>query len=167
MTIRSRGKRIFRKFEDVDETSPGDEPSTLTAEPRKRTTRSSIKPRLLFPLKPKDTAADEDEEADTDIEEPVAAEKPGQVEMTPAEQVDETPDTPAAPKYAPASPPTTSRTTRSGNKPADDLTPVKATRPGKRSPFDGWRHTKSSSGSGQKRAGDDLGAPVPAKRARI
>lgn len=95
------------------------------------------------------------------------AEAEGDIPRTPVDLVEETPGTPVAPKFAPASPPTTSRTTRHGNKTADETTPMKPTRGGKRSPFDGWRRVKNNGAEshGHKRSGDDLAAD-PAKRTR-
>ncbi len=163
----SRGKKIFRKFEDEDEATPGQgDEATGSVTPRKRLTRSSIKPRLLFPPKKQDQGElDGDEEADTDIE--VQGEnKDVEEPETPVDLVDEAPETPKAPKFAPASPPTTGRTTRSGNKPGEDSTPMKPARGGKRSPFDNWRQTKNGSGSGHKRPAEAPGSTIPAKRTR-
>ena len=74
-------------------------------------TRSSIKPRLLFPSSQqirakerKSQLSEDDEEAITDIEEHEVS--------TPAEE-QHVVATPKAPKFAPASPPTTGRATRS------------------------------------------------------
>lgn len=137
--------------------------------PRRPLTRSSIKPRLLFPVKPREgaDAADEDEEAVTDIEDQAGAVAKGENPHTPMDLVEESPGTPVAPKFAPASPPTTSRTTRHGSKAVDESTPIKPNRGGKRSPFDGWRRVKNngSEGHGQKRAGDEL-ITDPPKRSR-
>jgi len=84
-------------------------PSTL----HRPLTRSSIKPRLLFPSpqqvrakEKKSQLSEDDEEAITDIEEHGLS--------TPAEDQDIV-VTPKAPKFAPASPPTTIRATRSKN----------------------------------------------------
>lgn len=144
---------------------------------RRPMTRSSIKPRLLFPV-PTPTPAQQEpssideEEAETDIEEPVPAKDEMDVEeeqpQTPSDLVD-VPDTPVAPKFAPTmqvTPPTTQRTTRHGTKSADDTTPMKPLRGKKRSPFDGWRRIKNGSeSSGSKRSGDSLTAEA-AKRTR-
>jgi hypothetical protein len=161
----SRGKKIFKKFPDAEEPQTDD----TSGETHKRLTRSSIKPRLLFPPKRADEDMNQaDEEADTDIE------SGAEMEMDVADQeqpetpleVDVAPGTPKAPKFAPASPPTTARATRSGNKVAEEPTPIKSARTSKRSPFDYWRHTKSGSASSQKRHGDELGVPAQTKRAR-
>lgn len=140
-------------------------------------TRSSIKPRLLFPQatqEPAPTNYDE-EEAETDIEdqEPIPAKDEMDIEheepSTPSE-LGQAPGTPVAPKFAPASmlasPPTTQRTTRHGTKSAEETTPMKPIRGGKRSPFDGWRRTKNGSeSSSTKRSGESLTADA-AKRTR-
>lgn len=89
---------------------------------------------------------------------------------TPADAVEEKADTPKAPKFAPASPPATSRATRSKRLIAEEPTPVKGKRGGNRSPFDGWKRTKTASqGSvqGQKRAGETLSGASASKRTRI
>ena len=150
---------------------------------RRHLTRSSIKPRLLFPPKaPEPEINIDDEEAATDIEDHVLAGAEENEPATPTDLVDATPGTPEAPKFAPASPPMTQRTTRfGGKKPAEGSTPIKlkasketkeaketkpATR-GKRSPFDGWRRVKGGpeSQAGQKRAGESL-TSGSAKRTR-
>ncbi|ROW03310.1 hypothetical protein VSDG_01350 [Cytospora chrysosperma] len=161
-----RGKKIFRKFTDGGEAS----------------SRPQVKPRLLFPSAKnnENDLAHTDEEAETDIEEPVQQEvddaeddvkddTKDEVE-TPADAVEEKVDTPKAPKFAPASPPATSRATRSKKLIADEPTPVKAKRGGKRSPFDGWKRTKTASQSsvqGQKRAGEALSGASASKRTRV
>lgn len=60
------------------------------------------------------------------------------------------PDTPSAPRFAPASPPTTARATRVSERLIVDETPAKRT--GRSSPFDTWRRSKTGTASrGQKR----------------
>lgn len=59
------------------------------------------------------------------------------------------PDTPSAPRFAPASPPTTARATRVSKRLIAEETPVK--RAGRHSPFDSWRRSKTGAGQGQKR----------------
>ena len=110
---------------------------------------------------------DDDEEAPTDIEDHAITQAEGENPQTPTDLMEDAPGTPVAPKFAPASPPTTNRTTRHGNKAADETTPMKPTRGSKRSPFDGWRRVKkpSAESHGQKRAGDSLAADPP-KRTR-
>jgi len=110
---------MFKKFitEDEDEEQLSD--TEIDAEVQqfgsstlhRPLTRSSIKPRLLFPSpqqvkakEKKSQLSEDDEEAITDIEEHEFS--------TPAEEQDVV-VTPKAPKFAPASPPTTGRATRS------------------------------------------------------
>lgn len=87
---------------------------------------------------------------------------------TPVEAGEEKIDTSKAPKYAPASPPDTSRATRS-KKITNEPTPVKTKQAGNRSPFDGWRRTKTASegsANGHKRPGEALSGPSASKRPR-
>lgn len=181
MLIVFRGKKKFRKFSEVEEASSGNEVldeadgglntalrNAVDSAVRRPVTRSSIKPRLLFPTKPAEASdtKNDDEEAVTDIEDHVLAKSKADHPETPLELVEEAPDTPVAPKFAPASPPTTARTTRHGDKGSEESTPIKPTRSGKRSPFDGWRRVKNGSESqSQKRSGDTLTADAP-KRTR-
>ena len=171
----SRGKKEFRKFSDNDDASGSTEgvdegenglEGAVESNLRRPLTRSSVKPRLLFPVKSNDKV-DEDEEAVTDIEDHSLPQPEEADPQTPSDPADDAPGTPLAPKFAPASPPATTRTTRHSNKVAEDITPMKATRGSKRSPFDGWRRVKSSSSEshGQKRPSN---APItnPVKRAR-
>ncbi|KAG9248712.1 hypothetical protein BJ878DRAFT_412166 [Calycina marina] len=113
-----RGKKVFKKF-NVEEEE--DEPLSETeiygahlhgSNHHQPLTRSAVKPRLLFPSPEQKKAraqkspiADEDEEAVTDIEDPELA--------TPAEEQAKFIATPKASKFAPVSPPTTLRATRS------------------------------------------------------
>lgn len=157
-----RGKKIFRKFSEGEESS----------------SRLDVKPRLLFPSAKshkENDLANSDEEADTDIEQPVPS-KAESVRANQSKPRAETPveaskaktDTPKAPRYAPASPPDTSRATRS-KKTTIEPVPIKTKRPGNRSPFDGWRRTKTASEgsvSGQKRPGEAISGPSAAKRPR-
>jgi hypothetical protein len=168
---RSRGKKQFRKFSEIDESSSGKSEglddgeggleSAVESSSRRPFTRSSIKPRLLFPTTKagESKTVNEDEEAATDIEDHVLAGMEEDQPFTPADLVEHAPGTPDAPRFAPASPPTTARTTRSANKKVVESTPMKSKQPGKRSPFDGWRRTKNGSQStGHKRPGDELAA---------
>lgn len=108
----------------------------------------------------------EDEEAATDIEDHVLAGMEASSQATPFELTVDAPGTPEAPRFAPASPPTTVRTTRLGSKKGADSTPMKAKSATKRSPFDGWRRVKGGAEtSGHKRPGDDLPGTA-AKRSR-
>ncbi|KAL7911911.1 hypothetical protein GGI35DRAFT_301950 [Trichoderma velutinum] len=167
-----RGKKFFRKFSEFDDDEELEElDSDVETHFSKPLTRSSIKPRLLFPAKtpaPKTKDMLEEEEATTDVEEAVETEKPSaKVETveTPAKSKEERAQTPDAPKYAPASPPETRRTTRSTNKLSADSAPIKRT--GKKSPFDSWIRTKEHTNrSGTKRAAAEPLPAVPAKRTR-
>lgn len=170
-----RGKKVFRKFKDVAPATEEEDVEQNTEEGppvdvRRQgpLTRSSLKPRLLFPSKTTpqvNTCELADEEAPTDIEDDIAIEAHGS-HQTPADLVDISPATPKAPKFAPVSPPATSRATRSTSRAASNGTPMKPSGGGKRSPFDGWRRVKGGSGSGQKRSGEPLGTDHP-KRARV
>lgn len=187
----SRGKKIFRKFSEqadgsISTQSDGGqneaEAGMLAGDEsrlRRPLTRSAIRPRLLFPVGDKGKGAlnhdEDDEEAVTDIEDHVTIQETADDAalfgpQTPRKLVDgPVPGTPEAPKFG-VSPPTTARVTRSGVKPADDATPMKPARGGKKhSPFDGWRRVKggAAESSSQKRpAGETLGTDIPPKRAR-
>lgn len=75
MLIMFRGKKQFRKFAEIEEepVDADDELESAAASPLRRPlTRSSIKPRLLFPPKLKEAKVpDSDEDAPTDIEDHV------------------------------------------------------------------------------------------------
>ncbi|KAL7928532.1 hypothetical protein V8C35DRAFT_332689 [Trichoderma chlorosporum] len=164
-----RGKKFFRKFSEFDDDEEDEElDSDVETHFTKPLTRSSIKPRLLFPAKapaPKTKDMLEEEEAATDVEEPVETEKPAAKVETPAKAKEERAQTPDAPKFAPASPPETRRTTRSTNKLSADSAPIKRT--GKKSPFDSWIRTKEHANrSGTKRAAAEPLPAAPAKRTR-
>ncbi|KAI1411134.1 hypothetical protein F5Y13DRAFT_166487 [Hypoxylon sp. FL1857] len=176
-----RGKKIFRKFssnEIADEADEDDSSEELLDSPSsgriRPLTRSSIKPRLLFPAKGKAVAkaTTEDEEAVTDIEDHVLRDTEEEEEevleapATPAAKVNEKPKTPVAPRFAPASPPSTVRATRASTRLQASETPVKQHKP--RSPFDGWRRSKSRAAThGQKREGSPLvGTHEVSKRQR-
>lgn len=140
-------------------------------------TRSSIKPRLLFPT-PSQTKAKEltsqvtedEEEAITDIEELALS--------TSSDYISRMATTPKAPKFAPVSPPTTGRVTRSkdamigsptvGRNSEDDFmsSPVQRGRSENLSPFQGWRQTKSIGGGGKKRGGEPLNKGQASKKTR-
>lgn len=159
----SRGKKIFRKF--VDDTDDWDE-SEITADntsSRARPfTRSSIKPRLLFPTEEqrqmRNASADYvDEEATTEVEE--------QDEVVDSEMTDveastdkEVLITPVKETAEPASPPASGRATRgstrkvSAPEPVEYL-PTNTTRMKKASPFDSWQRSKA--GRETKRKGED------------
>lgn len=172
----------FRKYAETSETATGDRDlldgadGGLESVVESRVTRSTVQPRLLFPAKKQEEPKhlDEDEEAVTDIEDHVleGMKEDEEEPTTPMDMVEERQATPEAPRFAPASPPTTARSTRFGSKPSADVTPMKA-KPGprgKRSPFDGWRRTKGSVESqsqSHKRSGDDALPTSPVKRARF
>lgn len=152
----SRGKRFFRKFADeqdqLDEFDDADGTSL---------SRSAVKPRLLFQQE-KSAEALEEEEATTDVEDNIQR-KTRQPE-TPSKAKKEVAETPEAPRFAPASPPDSKRSTRSANKLLDIGTPVKSK--GRKSPFDSWPRIKEQKGqSSTKRVGEPLDQ-APAKRTR-
>ncbi|RDL41834.1 uncharacterized protein BP5553_01813 [Venustampulla echinocandica] len=206
-----RGKKVFRKFsevvgntgsftamdadeEDVDTEMGGDYDAPASNQFSGRITRSSVKPRLLFPsaqqlqskeLKAK--AAAEEEEADTDIEEPSSITRSPytrgsrNVTTTPMDQMEDEVATPKAPRFAPVSPPTTTRTTRSKNfdmmsSPAtpssgDECPSTRMrgsrSRGGKVSPFDSWQRVKADEPKGaNKREGEPLARGRGGKRIR-
>ncbi|KAI1275519.1 hypothetical protein F5Y07DRAFT_171424 [Xylaria sp. FL0933] len=175
-----RGKKMFRKFaddNDADSSSQAEDDEAaedLNGQTRRNRpmTRSSIKPRLLFPPAPKGkkvaAATVEDEEAVTDIEDNVfgdaeAAET--EAPQTPTQVTKGKIETPDAPRFGPGSPPSTARATRSTDRLRGVDSPVKAKGP---SPFDGWRRSKSRAlPQGQKREGEPLARPpASAKRQR-
>lgn len=177
---------MFRKFVDIDDEgsfAEGDNEDEANAQledivPRalhRPLTRSSIKPRLLFPsaeqtrAKQSRTHTTDDEEADTDIEET-------HLSCTPMDQMDEIISTPKAPRFGPVSPPTTTRATRSkkvdmSSSPAeptsDDDEPMLRGRRsgGKISPFDSWQRVKKPAAT-KKREGDTLSRRGGDKRLR-
>lgn len=148
---------MFRKFTDDELAS-----------------RSAVKPRMLFPSTrvTKDNDMIADEEAETDIDESAKSTSMTSTPVvqhnveSPAEHTEKKIDTPKAPKFAPASPPATSRTTRSKKFAADEPSPINLKIKGKRSPFLGWRRTKSgdASSSNPKRPGEPLVKDAAAKR---
>lgn len=165
----SRGKKIYRKFpndgaEHNDTHSPGD--SERESSTRRPLTRSSIKPRLLFPTKQqihqRAVSNVDDEEAPTDIEESQDH------EMTDPEDEKQVTTPVKASIFSPTTPPTTGHATRAATKkaaldsPAHPPEPVEAIpyEPlGKKiSPFDGWARTKARTsgigGNRKKREGE-------------
>ncbi|KAM0562806.1 hypothetical protein ACHAPJ_001646 [Fusarium lateritium] len=166
MVYTFRGKRFFRKWsehetEDLDELQAVEEdPEAYLSRPLNR---ASIKPRLLFQNVKTDEQIEE-EEAVTDVEE---NDEELAFPATPSVSKNERACTPEAPRFAPASPPSTRRVTRSANKLGDEGTPVKP--PSKRSPFDSWRRTKepvAKSASRKRAAGDSLDTRE-SKRSRV
>ncbi|KAI3324246.1 hypothetical protein HD806DRAFT_494514 [Xylariaceae sp. AK1471] len=187
MLVVFRGKKIFRKFSESIDADPNsqaedDEAADLDSTGQTRRsrmmTRSSIKPRLLFQSKTKGkratsataTVEDVDEEAATDIEDHVlhnAEDAELEIPETPVYVAEDKAKTPDAPRFAPASPPSTARATRSADKLRDGDTPMpKLTKVP--SPFDGWRRSKSrGTPQGQKREGGFLAkSPTGTKRQR-
>ncbi|KAK4141113.1 uncharacterized protein C8A04DRAFT_31320 [Dichotomopilus funicola] len=178
MLIVFRGKKQFRKFSDMEEgpahngmdEGEGGLESAVESPTKRHFTRSSIKPRLLFPTAHSDESQDlDEEEAVTDIEDHVLAGlEAGKDEVrTPTELIFDEPGTPNAPRFAPASPPTTTRTTRFTSKKAAEPVSKGKQSAAKRSPFDAWRRVKApaETTSGHKRSGDELPAAAP-KRSR-
>lgn len=167
----SRGKKIYRKFpndgsEHNDTNNPGDsERESSTMRPL---TRSSIKPRLLFPTKQqiheRTASTIDDEEAPTDIEDPQDH------EMTDPEDQKQVTTPVKASVFSPTTPPTTGHATRAATKkaaldspsdPPEPMETVQYERRGKKvSPFDGWARTKSGTsavgGKGKKREGEAM-----------
>jgi hypothetical protein len=157
-------------------------------------TRSSVKPRLLFPSarqiqeKEMRLRAAEEEEADTDIELPIVTASSARSQtgkntgvskanLTPVGQFDEDIATPKAPRFAPYSPPTTSRATRSkqidiSSYPigSDDDRSTTPTQSGsgstKISPFMGWQRVKGEASKGTKRQGASLARSPAGKKTR-
>ena len=162
----SRGKKIYRKF--PNDSSEHNDTNNLEHSERESSsirplTRSSIKPRLLFP--PKQTAPIvDDEEAPTDIE------NPQDHEMTDPEDKTVVTTPIKASIFSPPTPPTTGHATRATTKktefdlPLDPPEPVEAVsyeRRGKKvSPFDGWARTKvgtsGGGGKGKKREAEGM-----------
>ncbi|KAF2021526.1 hypothetical protein BU24DRAFT_457505 [Aaosphaeria arxii CBS 175.79] len=151
-----RGKRVYRKFDDVPAGHTSDEPefsgddlrNPAGHEARRPLTRSAIKPRLLFQEEIKQQRQrqmgpdDVDEEAVTDIEVPIATPSKRRVRHeSPVKQ--------------------------------QEITPPPIARPKREISFDSWSRVKSStsdrssnsSRAGKKRAGDPLSGG-PEKRTR-
>jgi hypothetical protein len=120
----SRGKKIFRKFDDTPASANSDDDNLSDLDIRRKAgtaahrpfTRSSIKPRLLFQKEERREAAEEaDEEAVTDIEmpHPSPKKKRGAREMSPPaaeEEADVT--TPVKLQFQATTPPSTGRASR-------------------------------------------------------
>ncbi|KAE8440532.1 hypothetical protein EG329_007259 [Mollisiaceae sp. DMI_Dod_QoI] len=185
-----RGKKMFRKFaEEKVESETQVESDTeevghsLSPRLRRPLTRSAIKPRLLFPASQQAQATEpqshntEDEEADTDIEERDEV-------FTPTTQAYDITATPKAPKFAPFTPPTTVRATRSkkvdmSSSPAgpasdDEMAMDVATSPmlrasrvsGRVSPFNDWSRGRSTTAKDSKKRGTESISRGAAKKAR-
>ncbi|KAK2765642.1 hypothetical protein FQN54_008497 [Arachnomyces sp. PD_36] len=183
-----RGKKFFRKFKDDSEEEDNDEfpaeglfagRSNLEDPLQNRNirplTRSSVKPRLLFPTaapsQPDETkAAFTDEEAATDIED--LADGPGLVDahssdvVTKAEPTTPTNQTLLSSATTPSTPRFTGHSLRSQSK--QDKTPVNCDRAN--ASFGSWKRTKSSDGSAtstpkaRKRGVSSAGSVGPAKK---
>ncbi|KAB8338792.1 hypothetical protein FH972_021737 [Carpinus fangiana] len=181
-----RGKKVFRRFDasaddSMDDLGEEDEMvnerdvrRTARGASQKRFTRSTIKPRLLFPPKASDPTMDE-EEAATDIEDELAMATP-----QPEEPLDSTPRKQA---YRLTTPPTTVRKNRRGAALTPDSSPIAApaesyadelaqtesapAQPAKRSPFDSWQRTKSHTRTvSGKRNGESMEKQESPKRSR-
>ncbi|KAK5652752.1 hypothetical protein OQA88_9605 [Cercophora sp. LCS_1] len=186
-----RGKKHFRKFNSREREEANSESldEGETAH-RSRATRSSVQPRILFPPKAKAPAAThDDEEALTDIEDHIMTDQIENDPTTPMDLVEDAPGTPVAPKFAPASPPATTRTTRFGAKKAAapspkgkrarspkgkdlELPDKRSSGSGKRSPFDIWARSKTpmtkspTASATSKRQGEEMGSES-VKRSRV
>jgi len=201
----SRGKKIFRRFEEPEGTPSADEesdnPNELDirrkagAASHRRFTRSSVKPRLLWPSDEQRRERDEEaaaEEALTDIELPVPVPSPkklsrSSVEAPSSPNVDEEKElvTPVKQRFRHMTPPSTVRPTRSSVKKEAEInqrhaTPeedgpiepplfVPPTRGKKVSPFDMWRRTKTAERAtpkGMKREASPMEREESGKRTR-
>jgi hypothetical protein len=171
-----RGRKVFRKFHNGPPSHASDPPDLSGDELRHKAgaeasrpfTRSTIKPRLLWPTEEQRRQRevgpeDADEEAPTDIEMPVSTPKKtrkgGRVV------------TPVKLNFSPATPPPTGRAKRvkkeavkvdeeaetphASAEEKEEVVPTIQTRSKKNSPFDSWLRVKSAS-RGTKREGDSL-----------
>lgn len=133
-------------------------------------TRSSIKPRLLFPTAQQQRERDlADEEATTDIEQQADDSEMTDI-ATDETEIEEPVVTPVKTTFTPASPPDTGHATRSATKKAGmGSSPLSGevdgggveVKKGRRSPFDGWARRKAgasasgaATGKGKKRQGE-------------
>ncbi|GAD99119.1 conserved hypothetical protein [Paecilomyces variotii No. 5] len=191
MTYVFRGKKVFHKFnEDVnmesgDDDDDDDDLGLLAARPDlidasltsvRPLTRSSIKPRVLFPTAQK-TAPDAVEEETTDVEDNHTANE-AEVDAGNEETQTNAKTDPVTPEIhstatTPASPGATIRSLRSRNKHiAQDATPTASgSKKEKRiSPFNGWMRKKQSpavsASASKKREADpvaSIGGPATKK----
>lgn len=172
--LHSRGKKIFRKFidapdaadsgslaHDSDAEVDAELGEAIPTELRRPLTRSSIKPRLLFPTSQQIRAKEARSQMTEDEEEAVTDIDDDHVMTTPMDHGDKAVATPKAPKFAPASPPTTARATRS--KDVDMLSsPRPVSEGGSRkssssvSPFDSWQRIKRGGPVNKKRSGSPI-----------
>lgn len=164
----SRGRKIFKPF--PRESSPAAESLPTSTS---HFTRSSVKPRLLFPTAQQQLERQlADEEATTDIE---ASHDSDMTDIVTEEAEGEEQGarlvTPVKTSFTPATPPTTGHATRAATKKAVEASPLDAEsvevavnkKVGKRSPFDGWARRKAGAssssnpaGKGRKRQGEVL-----------
>lgn len=155
----SRGKKVFRKFPKEDDADEEDDSELETGNCRPLT-RSSIKPRLLFPTakqrEEREAANTDDEEATTDVEElhdDVMTDREEEQVTTPVKQT----------VFSPATPPTTVHATRSSTKKAPEAVDPIPYQGKKASPFNGWARTKAGTstsaagGKGKKRDAEAMG----------
>lgn len=185
-----RGKKIFRRFEKAADERVDSDASTSSSDGLKRQagvaasrplTRSSFKPRLLWPSANSD--GDADEEALTDIDEDnVPAAEP--TLFAPVAQPNKTPASKKVVAH-PATPPSSHRNTRSAAQqiaifadPHNDLnraiaspsTTPKPQKPTSGPLFAGWPRSKTAeekAARGEKRSRSTMSEPdMPAKRAR-
>lgn len=194
----SRGRKVFKKYEDSGHNSASDNDldSLSDLEIRRkagdaakpRLLRSDLKPRLLFPSaesrRDKNEVIEEDEEATTDLEEPMSpAHEENQSDREAQNQNWTKPSTPFKQRIQPATPPS-SRPMRNSRRSFvearseqesssemhspmdvthDTISPPRQTRHKKASPFDAWQRVKQSSGpssKSQKREGEPMEEPV-------
>ena len=164
--LSSRGRKIYKPF--PRESPPPAESLTSSST---HFTRSSVKPRLLFPTAQQQRERQlADEEATTDIEVSNDSDMTDvATEETEVEEQGAPVATPEKASFMPATPPTTGHATRAATKKAVEASPsfsgpaqleIKK-KGGKRSPFDGWARRKASAssssaatGKGRKRQGE-------------
>lgn len=151
--LSSRGRKIYKPF-PRESPSSGENPITSTT----HFTRSSVKPRLLFPTAQQQRERQlADEEAITDIEAShdsemtdVATEETETEEQGGTQEV----TTPVKTSFTPATPPTTVHATRAATKKGAEASPLDSEpvevkkKGGRRSPFDGWARRKAGTSSG-------------------
>ncbi|KAL4810431.1 hypothetical protein BDV18DRAFT_57365 [Aspergillus unguis] len=178
-----RGKKMFRKFSDdvaSDAEDDDDDLGLLASRPdlidssvlenSRPLTRSSVKPRVLFPTARGDVSQehDADEEATTDIEDHVLEDADGAEDLDLIADVEsqQRPVTPP-PKttITPPSPGASTRSLRSRGKRELETghTPTASEAKKKRSPFDGWLRKKQTppviASKAKKRDADAVGSP--------
>jgi hypothetical protein len=185
LTASSRGKKLYRKFEDASEEEEEIDAEDLgllersgdlsSIAPLKTLTRKSIKPTRLFQTEEQKRIreAEKEEEALTDIEEQASHDAP---------QLDSPPTpTRVAESQTSRTPPPTGRALRStGRKEPADIDSVnvsavekgKAKKPKRVSPFDSWKRVKAGASAvpskSRKRGSDvlDEGDASSSKKAK-